>query len=99
MSLPQVLDNLIAQHRVPPMVAILIQNGGGDAQGSERGLEYDTLSGKFAEFIEREVLPQVQKRYGVTLSHDPDARAPWGAAPVRRRRSRWRGSIPSGTTG
>ena len=25
------------------MVAILIQNGGGDAQGSERGLEYDTL--------------------------------------------------------
>jgi iron(III)-enterobactin esterase len=44
MSLPQVLDNLIAQHRVPPMVAILIQNGGGDAQGSERGLEYDTLS-------------------------------------------------------
>jgi iron(III)-enterobactin esterase len=80
MSLPQVLDNLIAQHRVPPMVAILIQNGGGDAQGSERGLEYDTLSGKFAEFIEREVLPHVQKRYGVTLSHDPDARAAMGCS-------------------
>jgi hypothetical protein len=29
--------------------------------GSERGLEYDTLSGKFAEFIENEVLPQVAK--------------------------------------
>jgi enterochelin esterase family protein len=57
------------------MVAILIQIGGGDAQGSERGLEYDTLSGKFAEFIEREVLPRVQKRYGGTRSHDPGARA------------------------
>ena len=62
------------------MVAILIQNGGGDAQGSERGLEYDTLSGKFAQFIEREVLPHAQKRYGVTLSHDPDARAAMGCS-------------------
>ena len=34
-----VLDNLIAQHRVPAMIAISIGNGGGDAQGSERGLE------------------------------------------------------------
>src|SRR5262249_40918746 len=33
------LDNLIAQKRVPAMVAISIGNGGGDAQGSERGLE------------------------------------------------------------
>ena len=39
------LDNLIAEHRVPIMVAISIGNGGGDAQGSERGLEYDTMSG------------------------------------------------------
>jgi hypothetical protein len=58
------------------------------------------LSGKFAEFIEREVLPHVQKRYGVTRCPTIRTRVPpWGAAPVRRRRSRWRGSIPSGTTG
>ena len=31
------LDNLIAEHRVPAMIAISIGNGGGDAQGSERG--------------------------------------------------------------
>jgi enterochelin esterase family protein len=37
------LDNLIAQHRVPVMIAISIGNGSGDAQGSERGLEYDTM--------------------------------------------------------
>jgi hypothetical protein len=50
------LDNLIAQHRVPVMIAISIGNGGGDAQGSERGLEYDTMSGLYAEFVEKEGL-------------------------------------------
>ncbi|HZZ28270.1 MAG TPA: hypothetical protein VFE46_09745 [Pirellulales bacterium] len=40
------LDNLIAAHKVPVMIAISIGNGGGDAQGSERGLEYDTMSGR-----------------------------------------------------
>jgi hypothetical protein len=33
------LDNLIAERKVPVMIAISIGNGGGDAQGSERGLE------------------------------------------------------------
>jgi enterochelin esterase-like enzyme len=46
------LDNLIAQKRVPAMVAISISNGSGDAQGSERGLEYDTMSPRYAEFVE-----------------------------------------------
>ncbi len=80
MALPQVLDNLISQHRVPAMLAIMIQNGGGDAQGSERGLEYDTLSGKFAEFIEKEVLPQVETRYHVKLTRNPDGRAALGCS-------------------
>src|SRR5438552_5561097 len=35
------LDNLIAQNKVPAMIAISIGNGSGDAQGSQRGLEYD----------------------------------------------------------
>ncbi|MBV9085803.1 MAG: esterase family protein, partial [Acidobacteriaceae bacterium] len=39
------LDNLIAEKKVPVMVAISIGNGSGDAQGSQRGLEYDTMSG------------------------------------------------------
>src|SRR5690606_627790 len=46
------LDNLIAEHKVPVMIAISIGNGSGDAQGSERGLEYDTMSGVYAEFVE-----------------------------------------------
>lgn len=74
------LDNLIAQKRVPVMIAISIGNGGGDAQGSERGLEYDTMSGKYAEFVEQEVLPLVEKQAGVKLTKDPDGRATMGGS-------------------
>jgi enterochelin esterase family protein len=74
------LDNLIAQHRIPAMIAISIGNGGSDGQGSERGLEYDTMSGKYAEFIEKEILPLVEKQYNVKLSKDPDARATMGGS-------------------
>ncbi|MFM2287475.1 MAG: hypothetical protein RL684_618 [Pseudomonadota bacterium] len=73
-----VLDNLIGRKKLPPMIAITIQAGGQDAQGSERGLEYDTVSGTYAEFVEREVLPLVERTAGVKLSHDPDARATMG---------------------
>ncbi len=73
-----VLDNLIHQQRLPPLVAITIQAGGQDAQGSERGFEYDTVSGTYAEFVEREVLPLVERKTGVRLTCDPDARATMG---------------------
>jgi hypothetical protein len=74
------LDNLIAQKRVPAMIAISIGNGGGDAQGSERGLEYDTMSGRYAEFVETEVLPLVERQYNVKLTKDPDGRATMGGS-------------------
>src|SRR2546423_8740735 len=74
------LDNLIAQRRVPVMIAISIGNGSGDAQGSERGLEYDTMSGLYAEFVEKEVLPLVEKQYNVKLTKDPEGRATMGCS-------------------
>ncbi len=74
------LDNLIAQHRVPVMIAISIGNGTGDAQGSERGLEYDTMSGLYAEFVEKEVLPLAEKTANVKLTSDPDGRATMGGS-------------------
>ena len=74
------LDNLIAEHKVPAMIAISISNGGGDAQGSERGLEYDTMSGKYAEFVEQEVLPLVEAKAHVKLTKDPDGRATMGGS-------------------
>mgnify|MGYP003575792064 CR=1 FL=1 len=51
-----------------------------DAQGHQRGLEYDTLSGRFAEFIQTEVLPLVEKNLGVKITADPDARAVMGCS-------------------
>jgi len=75
-----VLDNLIAERKVPAMVAISIGNGGGDAQGSERGLEYDTMSGLYAEWVEKEVLPLVEAQAHVKLTKDPDGRATMGGS-------------------
>ena len=77
------------------MIVVMIANGGGDAQGSERGLEYDTMSGKYAEFIEAEVLPLVEKNYDVKLTKDPG----WARDHGRQFRRlggawRWRGIIP-----
>jgi enterochelin esterase family protein len=74
------LDGAIAQHKVPAMVAISISNGSGDAQGSERGLEYDTMSGLYAEFVEKEVLPRVEKEAHVKLTKDPEGRATMGGS-------------------
>jgi iron(III)-enterobactin esterase len=79
-QLPTILDNMIAANRLPVMIAVMVANGGGDGGGSERGLEYDTVSGKNAEFIEAEVLPRVEKDYGVTLTKDPEGRAVYGGS-------------------
>ena len=79
-SLFTALDNLIAEKRVPVMIAISIGNGSGDAQGSERGLEYDTMSGRYAEFVEHEVLPLVEEKAHVKLTHDPNGRATTGGS-------------------
>ena len=75
-----ILDNLIAQKRIPPIVLIAIQNGGGDAQGHERGKEYDNMNGDYATYIEDEVLPRVEKTCKVKLTKDPDGRAAMGCS-------------------
>lgn len=75
-----VLDNLIAQKRIPALVAVLLHNGGGDSKGSQRGLEYDTVSGTYAEFIETEVLPRISRDYNITFTKDPNQRATMGGS-------------------
>ncbi|WP_083224876.1 alpha/beta hydrolase [Sphingomonas panacis] len=74
------LDSLIAQRRVPAMVAVMIQSGGGDAQGSERGLEYDTVSDRYARFVQTEVLPRVEQLYELRFTDDPKGRAAMGGS-------------------
>jgi enterochelin esterase-like enzyme len=74
------LDNLIAEHKLPVMIALSIGNGSGDGPGSERGLEYDTMSGKYAEFVEAEVLPRAEKEANVKLTKDPEGRVAMGGS-------------------
>lgn len=75
-----VLDHLIPEKKVPVMIVIAIPNGGGDAQGSQRGLEYDTMSGVYSDFVETEVLPMVEQTANVKLTKDPDGRATMGTS-------------------
>ena len=81
-ELPTILDNMIAAKRVPAMVVVFVSSGGGDAQGSERGLEYDTCLGASTRSISRRViLPRVSKRlWRDRFSKDPDARATMGCS-------------------
>jgi iron(III)-enterobactin esterase len=85
-NIPNILDNLIAAKMLPKIVVLFVDNGGGDAQGSERGLEYDTVSGLFAEFVESEVIPRVttevqsQLSIALTLTEDPEGRATLGGS-------------------
>lgn len=72
--LPAILDNLIAEKRLPALVAVMVM------PSNQRSLEYDTVSGKFAEFVEAEVLPRVSKECGVTFTADPNARAVLGGS-------------------
>src|SRR6185436_6214977 len=72
--LPAILDNMIADKRLPAIVAVMVM------PSNQRSLEYDTVSGKFAEFVEAEVLPRVAKECTVTFSKDPNARATLGGS-------------------
>jgi enterochelin esterase family protein len=58
---PIVFDNLIAKGDMPVTVGIFIDPGKGIA--NERSIEYDTLSDKYARFLEKEILPEVGKLY------------------------------------
>lgn len=85
------LDNLTIEtdplRKLPPFIAIAVQNGGSDSIGSERGLEYDTVSDKYARFIDAEVLPavtndaKVKAAYpGLKFTTDPSGRATLGCS-------------------
>ena len=85
------LDNLTIStdpmKKLPPFVVVAVQNGGNDSIGSERGLEYDTLSDRYARFIDQEVLPavianaQVKAAYpNLKFTKDPSGRGTLGCS-------------------
>jgi enterochelin esterase-like enzyme len=74
-QLQTILDNMIADKRLPVMLAVMIANG-----GAERSMEYDTVSAKYADFVEAEVLPRVEKEANAKLTKDPDGRMTLGGS-------------------
>ena len=80
------LDNLtISQdpkRKLPAFLVIAVQNGGNDGKKSERGLEYDTLSDRYARFINDEVLPAVLNNPEIKAAYPHIAITdnPWGRA-------------------
>ena len=74
-NLPTILDNMIYDQRLPTLVAVMIDNG-----GAERSMEYDTVSDKYVQFVEEEVLPRAEKEANVKLSKDPEARMVLGGS-------------------
>jgi enterochelin esterase-like enzyme len=80
------LDNLTISsdpgRKLPAFIAIAVQNGGNDSKGSERGLEYDTMSDRFARFINDEVLPAVLRHPEIRAAYPKIAftENPWGKA-------------------
>tara|TARA_R110002167_G_scaffold33493_5_gene107619 strand:- start:55 stop:1122 length:1068 start_codon:yes stop_codon:yes gene_type:complete len=80
------LDNLTISkdpaRRLPAFIVIGVQNGGNDGKGSERGLEYDTMSDRYARFINDEVLPAVLKNKQIRAAYPHIAFTdnPWGKA-------------------
>ena len=87
---PIVLDNLVHAGKIPPMAAIFVDPGheGADVPGEKpgwqppannRSFEYDTLSPKYAEFLEESILPLAEtdervKAAGLRLTTDPARR-------------------------
>lgn len=81
------LDNLIAAKKAPIMLAVFVNNGGGDLQGSERGLEYDTMSDRYSRFIDTYVLPAAQNSASIKADYpnlkftdDPEGRSTYGCS-------------------
>jgi len=80
------LDNLTVskdpQRRLPPFIAIAIENGGNDGKNSERGLEYDTMSDRLARFVSDEVFPAVLANPAIKAAYPRLAltQNPWGRA-------------------
>lgn len=80
------LDNLTiskdTDRRLPAFIAIAVQNGGDDSKGSQRGLEYDTMSDRFARLINDEILPAVLTNPKIKAAYPNIAftENPWGRA-------------------
>ena len=88
------LDNAIYDKELPIIVIIFADNGGKDngigvanVQGTERNLEYDTVSARYGRWVQGELLPRVESEtksqipdQAVKLTSDPEGRGAIGCS-------------------
>jgi enterochelin esterase family protein len=79
---PIVFDNLIAKGDMPVTIAVMVDPGhrgelpetrGWRPRPENRSVEYDTVSGDYAEFLLSEILPEIEKNHRIT--DNPELRA------------------------
>lgn len=81
-----IFDNMIYRKELPPIVGVFVTPGVPlDSEGkrttdtskknNQRSIEYDTLSVKYAEFLDKELLPHIEKEYRLQFSKNPSDRA------------------------
>lgn len=85
---PAVIDSLVAEGAIPPMVGIFLQPGvvrdaNGEIVRYNRSNEFDAINGDFARFLEAEVFPAVDSLLLsdgrlVRLADDPNDRMIFG---------------------
>lgn len=59
---PTILDNLIAQRRIPPVVAVLVNTAAG-----QRDKEESCMT-SFGDLLANEIVPSMRERYGTTTN-------------------------------
>ncbi|MCU1272577.1 MAG: hypothetical protein JWO48_8 [Bryobacterales bacterium] len=59
-----VVDNLIAQKKIPAMIQVFIEPGT-IGEKKMRSIEYDTVSDRYARFLHDEILADVQAKYNI----------------------------------
>jgi enterochelin esterase family protein len=78
LRVPVVLDNLIAEGRLPVTVGVFVNPGSvsgakpGIPSRSNRSFEYDSLGGRYAKFLVEELLPEAL--VGLRVTEDPAGR-------------------------
>jgi enterochelin esterase family protein len=73
-----VFDNLIHKKDMPVTIGVFVDPGRKISQkqgdkAANRSLEYDSLGDAYVRFLLDEILPEVQKRYGVKFRPQPEA--------------------------
>jgi gluconolactonase len=83
---PIVMDNLIAEGSMPVTIGIFVDPGVTPGLTPDqmaryhRSLEYDGLGDMYARFLIEDLIPEVEKRYGLKISSNPDDRGVIGGS-------------------